>query len=80
MTTVDCITALFYKVDEQLRAIPKHPEAHLWPSEVVTLGLGCRTSLSCISKGFGGFCSRLLRLRTGKLSSAFRLHGFADIF
>src|SRR5882672_7200897 len=25
--------------------------------------LGCRTSLSCISKGFGGFCSRRLRLR-----------------
>ena len=42
--------------------------------------LGCRTFLSCISKGFGGFCSRLLRLRTGKRSSAFRLHGFADIF
>ena len=39
MTTVDFITALFYEVDEQLRAIPKHPEAHLWPSEVVTLGL-----------------------------------------
>ncbi len=33
------ITALFSEVDEQLRAIPKHPEAHLWPSEVVTLGL-----------------------------------------
>jgi hypothetical protein len=33
------ITALFYEVDEQLRAIPKHPEAPLWPSEVVTLGL-----------------------------------------
>src|SRR6266699_576985 len=44
------------------------------------LALGCRTFLSCISKGFGGFCSRLLRLRTGKLSSAFRLHSFADIF
>src|SRR5262249_18032727 len=42
--------------------------------------LGCRTFLSCISKGFGGFCSQLLRLRTGKLSSAFRLHSFADIF
>src|SRR5215472_17450995 len=42
--------------------------------------LGCRTFLSCISKGYGGFCSRLLRLRTGKLSSAFRLHSFADIF
>ena len=39
MTTVDFITALFYEVDEQLSAIPKHPEAHLWPSEVVTLGL-----------------------------------------
>jgi len=39
MTTVDFITALFSKVDEQLHAIPKHPEAPLWPSEVVTLGL-----------------------------------------
>ena len=39
MTTVDVITALFYEVDEQLRPIPTHPEAHLWPSEVVTLGL-----------------------------------------
>src|SRR6266568_456296 len=39
MTTLDFITALFYEVDEQLGAIPKHPEAHLWPSEVVTLGL-----------------------------------------
>ena len=37
--TVEFITALFSEVDEQLRAIPKHPEAHLWPSEVVTLGL-----------------------------------------
>src|SRR2546430_16223888 len=39
MMTVECITALFYEVDEQIGAIPKHPEAHLWPSEVVTLGL-----------------------------------------
>ena len=39
MITVEFITALFYEIDEQLRAIPKHPEAHLWPSEVVTLGL-----------------------------------------
>src|SRR5712691_10343712 len=39
MTTVDFITALFYEVDEQMGAIPKHPEAHLWPSEVATLGL-----------------------------------------
>src|SRR5215470_10661299 len=39
MITMDFITALFYEVDEQLGAIPKHPEAHLWPSEVGTLGL-----------------------------------------
>ena len=42
--------------------------------------VGCRTSLSCISKWFGGICSRLLRLRTGKRSSAFRLHGFTHLF
>ena len=39
MSTVEFITALFYEVDDQMGAIPKHPEAHLWPSEVVTLGL-----------------------------------------
>src|ERR1700757_1342166 len=39
MMTVEFITALFSEVDEQLRTIPKHPVAHLWPSEVVTLGL-----------------------------------------
>src|SRR3989442_3967199 len=37
--TTDLITALFYHVDEQMHDLPKHPEAHLWPSEVVTLGL-----------------------------------------
>jgi hypothetical protein len=39
MIPVDLITALFYEVDEQLRTIPKHPEGHLWPSEVITWGL-----------------------------------------
>jgi hypothetical protein len=39
MTTPVFITALFYHVDEQLRTMPKHLEARLWPSEVVTLGL-----------------------------------------
>jgi hypothetical protein len=38
MTTMDFITELFSEVDEQLRALPKHPEAHLWPREVGTLG------------------------------------------
>jgi hypothetical protein len=39
MTTVECITALCSEVDEPLHALPTHPEAHLWPREVVTLGL-----------------------------------------
>jgi hypothetical protein len=29
MTTVECITVLFSEVDEQLRTIPKHPDARL---------------------------------------------------
>src|SRR5262249_40213867 len=36
MMTVEFITALFSEVDEQLGTIPKHPEAHLWPSDVLT--------------------------------------------
>ena len=39
MTTVECITALFYHVDEPMRAMPTPPEARLGPREVVTLGL-----------------------------------------
>src|SRR6266705_5481305 len=39
MTTVEFITALFYQVDNHLHDLPKHPDARLWPSEVVTLGL-----------------------------------------
>src|ERR1043166_8730269 len=38
-TTIEFITALFCQVDDQVAGLPKHPEAHLWPSEVVTLGL-----------------------------------------
>ena len=39
MTTWDVIIALFSHVDEQLHTMPKHPEAYLWPREVVTLGV-----------------------------------------
>src|SRR5207249_7333227 len=38
-TTIECITALFCQVDDHLAGLPTHPEARLWPSEVVTLGL-----------------------------------------
>ena len=39
MTTEDFISELFYRVDETMIDMPKHPLASLWPSEVVTLGL-----------------------------------------
>ena len=39
MTTEDFISELFYRVDETMKEVPKHPQASLWPSEVVTLGL-----------------------------------------
>ena len=39
MTTPDFIIALFYAVDQEMLEAPKHPEAKLYPSEVVTLAL-----------------------------------------
>ena len=39
MTTVDFITELFCQVDDQIGYLPKHSQARLYPSEVVTLAL-----------------------------------------
>ena len=39
MTTVEFIIALFCQVDDHMQGLPKHPQATLWPSEVVTLGM-----------------------------------------
>ena len=39
MTTVDFITALFCRVDDRMPDVPQHPQAHLYPSEVVTIAL-----------------------------------------
>ena len=39
MTTQDFIMTLFCHVDQQMLDMPKHPEAKLYPSEVVTLAL-----------------------------------------
>jgi hypothetical protein len=79
MTTVECITALFYHVDEPMRAMPKHPEAHLWPSEVVTLGLlhalkggGNRAFYRWLTRDYRALCPRLPE-RT-RLFRLFRTH------
>ncbi len=39
MSTDNSIIGLYVRVDTVLRDIPKHPQATLYPSELVTLGL-----------------------------------------
>ncbi len=39
MSNEDFITELFCRVDDAMPYVRKHSQAHLWPSEVVTLGL-----------------------------------------
>ena len=39
MTTADLIIGLFAHVDNEMTAVPKHPQAELYPSEMVTLAL-----------------------------------------
>ena len=39
MTTVDFVISLFCLVDDRLGPRPKHVQAKLWPSELVTIGL-----------------------------------------
>lgn len=39
MTTEDFIIGLFCEVDDRMPQAPKHPQAKLWPSELVTIGM-----------------------------------------
>ena len=39
MSTEDFIIGLFIRVDSMMIAVPKHPDASLYPSEIVTVGL-----------------------------------------
>jgi hypothetical protein len=39
MSTDDCIIGVFDHVATVMRDVPKHPQAHLYPSEIVTLAL-----------------------------------------
>jgi len=39
MTTVNFITELFCRIDDVMVLEPKHPQANLYPSELVTLGM-----------------------------------------
>jgi hypothetical protein len=39
MTTEEIIIHLFCQIDDQMKDVPKHSQAHLYPSEVVTVGV-----------------------------------------
>ena len=39
MTTEDFIIELFCRIDDQMKDIAKHPQANLYPSEIVTLAV-----------------------------------------
>jgi hypothetical protein len=39
VTTTDFIITLFCEVDDHMREVPKHSQALLWPSELVTIGM-----------------------------------------
>ena len=39
MTTQDFITELFCKIADQMKDVPKHTQASLWPGELVTIGM-----------------------------------------
>jgi hypothetical protein len=41
MTTTDIITEIFCFVDDEMGDLPKHSQAKLYPSEVVTIGILC---------------------------------------
>jgi hypothetical protein len=39
MTTIDVIAELFCQVDDAMPGVPKHPQASLYPGEIVTAGI-----------------------------------------
>ncbi len=60
MATDDSILHMFCLVDDRLPNIPKHPQAEVYPSEVVTIGI-----LFARNGGFVRACSRWLKRYDG---------------
>jgi hypothetical protein len=59
MTTEEFTIELFYRVDNELLDVEKHPQAKLYPSEVVTIaflfaikGVGNRAFYRCLKRDF----------------------------
>jgi hypothetical protein len=59
MTTKDFIIELFCRIDDAMKNVPKHSQASLWPSEMVTCGIlfalkgvGCRAFYRWLVRDF----------------------------
>jgi hypothetical protein len=66
VSTEDFIIELFCRVDDQMLDVPKHPQASLYPSEVVTLallfalkGVGNRAYYRWLKRDFGHLFPKL---------------------
>jgi hypothetical protein len=66
MSTDDFIIGLFLRVDTVMANVPKHPDAYLYPSEVVTIGLlfahkgdGPRRFYRWLTNNYGSWFPRL---------------------
>lgn len=66
MSTEDFIIELFCRVDDGMLDVPKHPQAKLYPSEVVTLallfalrGVGNRAYYRWLKRDFGHLFPKL---------------------
>jgi hypothetical protein len=66
MTTEDFIIGLFCRIDDRMKSIPKHSQANLYPSEIVTLavlfaikGVGDRAFYRWIVRDWRGLFPKL---------------------
>src|ERR671932_671653 len=66
MSTDDIIIGLYVRVDTIMADVPKHPQAELYPSELVTIGLlfalkgdGPRRFYRCLSNNYRAWFPRL---------------------
>lgn len=72
MTTEEFIITLFCEVDDRMGKQPKHPQAKLYPSEIVTIGL-LRALKGGSFRAFYRWLSRDFRALFGRLPERTRL-------
>ncbi len=67
-TDREFIIQLFCRVDDQMKDVPKHSQAKMYPSELATLGIlfalkgkGCRAFYRGVSRNFSDLFPKLLQ-------------------